>query len=59
MIDPDTDTERNLIVDDLRKSHSVAKTLTERVGAPYRLRNRALGGFLHSDGKIRICILKN
>ncbi len=58
MIDPDTNSERDLIVEDLRHSHSVAKTLTERVHAGLSLRNRVLGGVLHTDGKIRICILK-
>jgi hypothetical protein len=59
MIHPDTNAERDLIVHDLRASHSVEKTLTERVGDAYKLRNRVLGGSLHTDGKIRICILKN
>lgn len=58
MIDPDTNAERDLIVEDLRKSHSVAKTITERASDSYSLRNRVLGGVLHTDGKIRICILK-
>ena len=59
MIDPDTNTERDLIIEDLRKSHSVAKTLTERAHEGLSLSNRALGGFLHADGKIRISILKD
>ena len=58
MIDPDTNTERDLIVQDLRASHTVQKTLTERITESYTLRNRTLGGILHTDGKIRICILK-
>lgn len=59
MIDPDTNAERDLIVEDLRASHSVRKTLTERVHAGLSLPNRVLGGVLHTDGKIRICILKD
>ena len=59
MIDPDTNTERDLIVDDLRMSHSVAKTITEKVHEGLSLRNRVLGGVLHTDGKLRICILKD
>lgn len=59
MIDPDTNAERDMIVEDLRNSHSVAKTITERVHEGLNLSNRALGGFLHADGKIRICILKD
>ncbi len=58
MIDPDTNAERDLIVEDLRASHSVAKTLTERVHEGLSLPNRVLGGVLHTDGKLRICILK-
>ena len=59
MIDPDTDAEREVIVDSLRASHSVQHTSTVRVGIPYRLRNRTIGGFLKSDGKMRICVLKD
>lgn len=59
MIDPDTNAERDLIVTDLRASHSVAKTLTERITDGYSLPNRTLGGILHADGKLRICILKD
>lgn len=58
MIDPDTNAERDLIVSDLRASHSVAKTITERVHEGFSLPNRALRGVLNADGKIRICILK-
>ncbi|MBA2279536.1 LssY C-terminal domain-containing protein [Candidatus Saccharibacteria bacterium] len=57
-IAPDTNAERELIVEDLRNAHKVEKTLTERLGEAYKLRNRAFGGYLHTDGKIRICILK-
>lgn len=59
MIAPDTNAERDLIVEDLRGAHHVSKTITERLGEAYRLRNRAFGGYLQSDGKIRICILKD
>ncbi len=59
MIDPDTDAERDVIVDSLRASHSVQHTNTVKVGAPFQLRNRALGGFLRTDGKMRICYLKD
>lgn len=58
MIDPNTDAERDVIIDSLRSTHQVEHTSTVKVGAPYELRNRALGGFLRSDGKMRICILK-
>lgn len=59
MIHPDTNAERDLIVHDLRMSHSVKKTITERVHSGLSLPNRALRGVLEADGKIRICILKD
>jgi hypothetical protein len=58
MIDPDTDAERDVIVNSLRASHKLEHTSTVKVGAPYEVRNRTIGGFLKSDGKMRICILK-
>jgi hypothetical protein len=58
LVSPDTAGERDLIVEDLRKAHRVEKTLTEKLSEAYKLRNRAFGGYLHTDGKIRICILK-
>lgn len=59
MIDPDTNAERDLIVNDLRQSHTVAKTITEKVHEGLSIPNRVLGGILHTDGKLRICILKD
>ncbi len=59
MIHPDTNAERELIVHDLRMSHSVAKTITERVHSGLSLPNRALRGVLEADGKVKICILKD
>lgn len=59
MIDPDTNAERDLIVHDLRMSHSVKKTITEKVHPGFSLPNRVIGGILHTDGKLRICILKD
>jgi hypothetical protein len=59
MIDPDTDAERDLIVEGLRSSHNVAHTKTIKVGAAYELRNRTIGGILRTDGRMRICILKD
>jgi hypothetical protein len=59
MVDPDTDAERDVVVEALRSSHSVENTRTVKVGKPFELRNRAFGGSLRSDGKMRICILKD
>lgn len=59
MVDPDTNAERDLIINSLKKSRKVAKIRTVRVGAPYELRNRTIGGLLRADGRMRICILKD
>lgn len=59
LVDPDTNAERDLIVNDLRHAHRVEKTLTERVHPGLSIPNRVLGGVLHTDGKLRICILKD
>jgi hypothetical protein len=59
MIDPDTNAERDLIVSDLRRTGFLAQTMTEQAHDGLRLSNRALGGLLQADGKIRICVLKD
>lgn len=58
MIHPDTGRERELIISGLRSAHKLARTETIRLGKPYRLRNRALGGHLRSDGMLQIARLK-
>lgn len=55
----DTNVERDLIVNDLQKTGYVTNVTLSVVGKPYRLRNRAIRSFLHSDGKLAICELKN
>lgn len=53
MIHPDTDAERDLIVDHLEidgASHCATLTLAK----PYRLNNRAWSGYLQTDGKLKI-----
>ncbi len=59
MIDPNTNIERDLIVEDLRQNHTVSEVITIKAHEGINVRNRALGGFLHADGKVRICILKD
>jgi hypothetical protein len=59
MIHPNTDQERNLIIEQLDKA-GLIKTqesikLTDK---PYRLVNRAWRGYLESDGTMIICTLK-
>jgi len=50
MIHPDTDKERELVVEQLQAQHLVRRTTSIKLGKPYRLMNRALRGYLHSDG---------
>jgi hypothetical protein len=57
MIHPDTDSERELIVNDVRQSTTVKGLTKEITGTPLRLRNRVLGGHLESDGYVSIIIL--
>jgi len=58
MIDPNTNAERELIVDGLKKADLVDSTQSVKINAPYTLVNRALLGFLHSDGVLKIIKLK-
>lgn len=58
MIDPDTTTERDLIVKDLRKTRRIVKRWTVPVYRPLSLRNRAWRGQLRSDGFVTICELR-
>lgn len=58
MIAPDTNTERALIVRQLRRAKLVRAVVTIKLGEPYRLINRVLRGSLHTDGKMDIVSLK-
>ncbi|GAC1499518.1 MAG: LssY C-terminal domain-containing protein [Candidatus Saccharimonadales bacterium] len=59
MIDPDTDQERELIVEQLKAAKLVKKTETIKLDDPYRLVNRAFRGYLKTDGKMTIVHLKS
>lgn len=59
MVHPDTDAEREMLVRSLRKIGKIDSVQKVKVGAPYELRNRTVGGFLRTDGKMKICILKD
>jgi hypothetical protein len=59
MIAPDTNAERELIVQDLQKTDLVASIHMINAGRPYLLRNRALHGSFTADGRLAICELKN
>lgn len=58
MIHPDTNQERDLIVSQLRSAGLVQKTQNIKLGNPYRLANRALSGYLHTDGIMTVIELK-
>jgi hypothetical protein len=50
MIHPDTNRERELIVDQLQDQHLVKRSTSIKLDKPYRLMNRAFRGYLQSDG---------
>lgn len=58
MIHPDTNQERDLIVQELQQAGLVARTTSLRLRSPYKLINRAFRGQLHSDGKMTVIYLK-
>jgi hypothetical protein len=58
MIHPDTDSERKLILDQLKAKKLVDTTQKVTLGEPYKLVNRVWRGFLHTDGKMTIVKLK-
>ncbi len=58
MIAPDTNEERDLIVQQLRTAKLVKKVVYTKLGSPYRLINRMLRGSLHTDGRMAIVSLK-
>ena len=58
MIDPDTNRERDFIIRQL-KARKLAETVeTVKLDRPYRLINRAISGYLHTDGKMSIISLR-
>lgn len=58
MIDPDTDSERNLIVSQLKHAGLAGKVETIKLDDPYRLINRVWRGYLQTDGKMSVVNLK-
>ena len=58
MIDPDTDSERELIIDGLKKAKRAAFAHTVRLGDPYKLTNRVWRGYLQTDGRMSVMKLK-
>jgi hypothetical protein len=58
MIDPDTNKERQLIIDQLRSQKLLKRLDKVKLGEPYRLINRVINGSLHTDGVMIIGTLK-
>ena len=58
MIDPDTNKERQVVIDQLNAKKLITKTETIRLGKPYKLINRVFRGSLHTDGMMTIVHLK-
>lgn len=58
MIHPDTNQERQLIIDTLRAKQLTSRTEMVELGKPYRLINRAIRGYLHSDGHMAVISLR-
>jgi hypothetical protein len=56
MIAPDTNQERDLIVTQLRRYELVVRVYSVKLDNPYRLANRALRGYLQTDGKM--CVVR-
>lgn len=58
MIDPDTNKERDFLAQELKRTGLVKQVRNIKIGDPYRLRNRVLTGYMHADGKMKICELQ-
>lgn len=59
MIRPDTNRERDMIVRQLKAEDLVRKVQNIKLGEPYRLINRVIGGSLHTDGRMAVVTLKD
>lgn len=57
-VHPDTNQERQLIISQLRAQKLVKKVETVKLDKPYRLTNRVLSSYLHTDGKMAIVTLQ-
>ncbi|MDB5168849.1 MAG: hypothetical protein JWO41_205 [Candidatus Saccharibacteria bacterium] len=58
MVHPDTDRERELILEQLKAKKLVASTSAVQLEKPYRLVNRTWRGYLQTDGKMTVVKLK-
>jgi hypothetical protein len=58
-VHPDTNSERELIINGLKEHNLVDKTSEVKLDNPYRLVNRTWRGELHTDGIMKVAWLKN
>ena len=59
MIAPDTDAERRLIIEQLKRTKQISEIEHIKLGDPYRLVNRVWRGYLKTDGRMAIGKLKS
>ncbi len=57
-IDPDTNAEREFVIQSLRKARALQSVVTFRAGEPTTKRNRVIGVRMIADGEIKVCTLK-
>ena len=57
MIHPDTDSERELIINGLQQANCLDSVERVTINPPYRVVNRVWRGYLESDGELAICRL--
>jgi len=55
---PTLNEEREKIINQLEEQNLVQKVTYIKLGQPYRLINRVINGYLHTDGKMAIVKLK-
>lgn len=58
MIHHDTNAEREFVVSQLKKTKRIKRTRTIEVGAPYKLTNRVITGYMSADGKVKVVEVK-
>ncbi len=58
MVHPNTNQERELIINQLKGCKMLKKIDMVELGGPYLLINRVISGYLHSDGKMAIVSLR-
>lgn len=59
MIHPDTDREREMIIEQLKAAKLINRQATLRLQKPARLANRVWRGYLRTDGKMVVAFLKD